>query len=45
MGTLWWDAILMEMRNVRPAFKKWEKIESNLPVGYQKIKMSFCIQY
>jgi hypothetical protein len=33
-NTLWWDAILMEMRNVRPAFEKWEKNESNLPVGY-----------
>ena len=39
--TLWWDAILMEMRNVRPAFKKWEKAKSNLPVGYQKIKCHF----
>jgi hypothetical protein len=39
--TLWWDANLMEMRNVRPAFEKWEKNESNLPVGYQKIKCHF----
>jgi hypothetical protein len=31
----------MEMRNVRPAFKKWEKTESNLPVSYQKIKCHF----
>jgi hypothetical protein len=39
--TLWWDAILMEMRNVRPAFEKWEKKESDLPVGYQKIRCHF----
>ena len=39
--TLWWDAILMEMRNVRPAFEKWEKNESELPVGYQEIKCHF----
>ena len=39
--TLWWDAILMEMRNVRPAFEKWEKAEIDLPVGYQKIKCHF----
>jgi hypothetical protein len=31
----------MKMRNVRPAFKKWEKAESDLPVGYQKIKCHF----
>ena len=39
--TLWWDAILKEMRNVRPAFEKWEKSEKDLPVGYQKIKCHF----
>jgi hypothetical protein len=40
--TLWWDAILMEMRNVRgPTFEKWEKAESGLPVGYNKIKCHF----
>jgi hypothetical protein len=22
--TLWWDAIVKEMKNVRPAFEKWE---------------------
>ena len=30
----------MKMQNVCPAFKKWEKNESNL-VGYQKIKCHF----
>jgi hypothetical protein len=39
--TLWWDAIMKEMRNVRPAFEKWEESEKDLPVGYQKIKCHF----
>jgi hypothetical protein len=39
--TLWWDAIMKEMQNVRPAFEKWEKSETDLPVGYQKIKCHF----
>jgi hypothetical protein len=26
--TLWWDAILMEMRNVCSAFEKWEKAKA-----------------
>jgi hypothetical protein len=39
--TLWWDSIVMEMKNVRPAFKKWEKGANDLPVGYQKIKCHF----
>jgi Reverse transcriptase (RNA-dependent DNA polymerase) len=37
-NTLWWDAIAKEMRNVRPAFEVWEKPESAIPVGYQKIR-------
>ena len=40
-NTLWWDAICKEMTNVRPAFEKWEKKESELPPGYQKIKCHF----
>ena len=39
-NTLWWDAIVMEMKNVQPAFKKYEKEENNL-IGYQKIKCHF----
>ena len=39
--TLWWDAILLEMKNVRPAFEKWEENENALPVGYQKVKCHF----
>ena len=40
-NTLWWDAICKEMANVRPAFEKWEKSDSDLPPGYQKIKCHF----
>ncbi len=40
-NTLWWDAICKEMRNVRPAFEKWEKKEGDLPPAYQKIKCHF----
>ena len=40
-NTYWWDAICLEMKNVRPAFEKWEKHESELPPGYQKIKCHF----
>jgi hypothetical protein len=39
--TLWWDAICKEMRNVQPAFEKWEKKEGELPPAYQKIKCHF----
>ena len=37
-NTLWWDAILKEMRNVRPAFEVWEKSTDNIPLGYQQIR-------
>ena len=37
-NTLWWDAILKEMRNVRPAFENWEGSKEDLPPGYQEIK-------
>ena len=40
-NTLWWDAICQEMRNVRPAFEKWEQKEGELPPAYQKIKCHF----
>ena len=36
-NTLWWDAICKEMKNVRPAFEIWERNESDIPPGYQKI--------
>jgi hypothetical protein len=39
--TLWWDAICIQMKNVRPVFEKWERSENNLPPGYQKINCHF----
>lgn len=33
--------IIQEMKNVQPAFEKWEKLENELPVDYQKIKCHF----
>ena len=36
--TLWWDAIMKEMKNVRPAFEVWEQRKEDLPIGYQEIK-------
>ena len=36
--TLWWEAICNEMRNVRTAFKVWEKDVEHIPPGYQQIK-------
>ena len=36
-NTLWWDAIVKEMKNVRPAFDPFEGKESDIPIGYQKI--------
>jgi Reverse transcriptase (RNA-dependent DNA polymerase) len=35
---MWWDAILKEMKNVRPAFEAWEGSKEDLPPGYQEIK-------
>ncbi|KAI2491298.1 Reverse transcriptase (RNA-dependent DNA polymerase) [Fragilaria crotonensis] len=37
-NTLWWDAIVKEMKNVRPAFEVWEKSADDIPPGYQQIK-------
>jgi hypothetical protein len=34
---MWWDAILKEMKNVRPAFKVWEKSKEDIPIGFQEI--------
>ena len=36
-NTLWWDALMQEMKNVRPAFEVFEGDEKSL-VGYKKIK-------
>jgi len=37
-NTLWWDAIMKEMKNVRPAFEEWEGTESEIDAAYQEIK-------
>ena len=31
--TRWWDAILQEMKNVRPAFEVFEGRKEDLPIG------------
>ena len=36
--TIWWDAILQEMKNVRPAFEVFEGRREDLPIRYQMIK-------
>ena len=37
-NTLWWDAILKEMANVRIAFKLFDGQEKDIPPGYQQVK-------
>ena len=37
-NTLWWDAIMKEMKNVRPAFEVFEKRKGDIRIGYQHIK-------
>jgi hypothetical protein len=37
-NTFWWDAIMEEMKNVRPEFEAWEKSAAEIPPGYQHIK-------
>jgi hypothetical protein len=32
-NTMWWDVILMEMKNACPAFEKWEKTETKIPMA------------
>ena len=39
-NTYWWDAIMLEMKNVRPAFEIYDGKVEKL-VGYQKIKCHF----
>ena len=36
--TMRWDAIIKEMKNVRPAFEVFEKLKEDIPIGYQQIK-------
>jgi hypothetical protein len=37
-NTLWWDAIMQEMNNVRIAFEKFNVEKKDLPVGFQQIQ-------
>ena len=37
-NTLWCEAIMQEMKNVRPAFEVWGKLKEDLPISYQYIK-------
>ena len=32
--TIWWESIMQEMKNARPAFEVWEKRKEDLPIGY-----------
>ena len=36
-NTLWWDALMLEMKNVRPAFEVFRGKPGDLPIGYSKI--------
>ena len=33
--TLCWNAIMKEMKNMRPVFKVFEKSKEEIPIGYQ----------
>ena len=35
-NTFWLDAILKEMKNVRPAFEVWEKSKEDIPIGFSR---------
>ena len=45
--TLWWDAICMEMKNVRPAFEVFEGSEDDIPKDYQFMRchMIFDVKF
>ena len=36
-NTLWWDAIMTEMKNVRIAFEEFDGKEEDIPAGFQHI--------
>ena len=36
-NTFWWDAILEEIQNVRPAFETWGRSADEIPPSYQQI--------
>jgi hypothetical protein len=37
-NTLWWNAILKEMTNVRLAFEIFDGNKEDIPPGYQEVK-------
>lgn len=36
-NTLWWDAIMLEMKNVRIAFEEFDGEERDIPPGFQEV--------
>ena len=36
-NTLWWDAIIKDMKNIRTAFEEWEGKASKIDAAHQKI--------
>ena len=36
-NTIWWDAIMKEMKNVWPDFEEWEGTASDIHAAYQKV--------
>ena len=36
-NTLWWDALMLEMKNVRPSFEVFEGNLDQIPIGFTKI--------
>jgi hypothetical protein len=42
-NTFWWDAIVKEMKNVRPTFEVWENSADDIPPGYQQIRCRHLI--
>lgn len=41
--TLWWDAIMMEMRNVRPPFEKYEKEKVTCLLATKRLSALLCL--
>ena len=37
-NTLWWDAIMLEMKNVRIAFEEFDGKEEDIPSGFQEVR-------
>ena len=37
-NTLWWDALMLEMKNVRPAFEVFDGSMDKIPIGFTQIE-------